>query len=455
MNPALLSLTKAPPLSVPLRFFLTAPLFGLVAAITLFFLAWQGVNPLAQRWSPAVLLLVHALTLGYLTMVMVGALSQLMPVLIGARLENPLRVSRVMHLLLLLGVLLLLLGFALQIPWLLASATLLLGLALSQVVVVTLYALLRSSSRHATVYALIAAVLALSLTWGVIALLLYQGNWWTPLAHPYTHLHIVWGVLGWMGMLLMGIAYQVVPMFQITPEFPQRWRQALVPLLFAALLLLTLAVLLELKTLAHLAHLMLGLGFAAFALLLWRLLRQRMRRIADVTYDYWLLAMASLLLAAVVAVIGEVAALLGFAVPAALWQGWALLLLLAGVLLAAIAGMLLKIVPFLVWLHLNHRFQRAGAFQGNIPNMRQIIPYQQMRRQFTLQLAALLTLLVALLPGWSGWLPEALLFLPQWLLMVAALLWAALFLLQFVVMVTALRLYRHHLRLLPGLLPEH
>ena len=71
MNPSLtgLSLKQAPPLSVPLRFFLTAPVFLLLAAMLLWHL---GATVWASRWSAGVLALTHLLTLGYLSMVMLG-----------------------------------------------------------------------------------------------------------------------------------------------------------------------------------------------------------------------------------------------------------------------------------------------------------------------------------------------------------------------------------------------
>ncbi len=46
-----LQLSSTPPLGVPLRFFQTAPLFGIGAA-ALF--AWGGAEPIAERWSPSV-----------------------------------------------------------------------------------------------------------------------------------------------------------------------------------------------------------------------------------------------------------------------------------------------------------------------------------------------------------------------------------------------------------------
>ena len=71
MNSAQLSLDQAPPFSVPLRFFVTAPLFAIAAALVLL---WYGPAALDSRWTPAVLAITHLMTLGFVVMVMSGAL---------------------------------------------------------------------------------------------------------------------------------------------------------------------------------------------------------------------------------------------------------------------------------------------------------------------------------------------------------------------------------------------
>ena len=80
-----LSFEQAPPFSLPLRFFLTAPLFLLAAAV----LIVLAPDALASRWTPQALALTHALTLGFLAMVMLGALMQMLPVVAGSPCLRP------------------------------------------------------------------------------------------------------------------------------------------------------------------------------------------------------------------------------------------------------------------------------------------------------------------------------------------------------------------------------
>lgn len=405
MNYTALSLTQTPPLSVPLRFFLTAPLF--LAAAALLLMVVGDALP-SGRWSPTMLALTHLVTVGFLGSCMVGALQQLLPVLLGTPLRSPRLLATLLHLPLTLGAAALVAGMGFANPMLLKVGASLLLPALLLFILVVAHGLWRTRSRHATVAALGLALLGLLLLGAIALWLLRFGHWQLPLAHPYTALHIGWGVVGWIGALLIGVAYQVVPMFQITPEYPPLMRRWLIP----AIALLLGGWSLSLGWLPGLAPLpghLLALLLALFAVQTLRLQGQRRRRLADVTLDFWRLAMAALLLA-----------LLGWS--ASQWLPWPRLELLTGALFllgfatSAVSGMLYKIVPFLVWLHLNSRLQAQGSWQGGVPHMKQIIPQGRLRWQFRLHLLALALLLLTLalpgvVPAWiSGgvWLANAL-----------------------------------------------
>jgi hypothetical protein len=384
MNYTALSLSQSPPLSVPLRFFLTAPLFVITAALLMLF---AGDNLFASRWSPAMLALTHLVTLGFLGSCMLGALQQLLPVLLGTPLPAPRRTSTLLHGLWTLGSGLLVLGMGYGWHPGLQGGALLLGLALALLVPLAGLALWRTSSRHATVPAMTLALVALGAAFLMALSLLVHFNWQLPLAHPWSRYHIGWAALGWIGLLIIGVAYQVVPMFQITPAYPRWMRRALVPLLG---LLLLLWPLLPWSLADILIRLLLATGMALFAVQTLWLQQQRRRRLADVTLDFWRLAMGSLLLA-----------ILLWLIQAFYPQGRLELavgvVFLFGFATSAVNGMLYKIVPFLIWLHLNNRLQQAGQWQGKVPNMKQVIPERQARWQFRLHLAALALLLAAVL----------------------------------------------------------
>lgn len=387
---ALLSLEQTPPLAAPLRFFLTAPLFGVAAALLAM---WIGPGHMGSRWQPGVLAFTHLLTLGYLAMVMFGALFQLLPVLVGVRLRWPLPIARAIHLLLVSGTVLLVTAFLTDADEWFAFAAVVLTLALGTFILVIGHALWNACSMHDTVCAMKLAVtsLAVTLLLGLLLVLAQVGSDFAP-RDLLIDLHLAWGLLGWVGLLLVGVAYQVVPMFQITAEYAPRLRRWLP---WAVLLLLVVWSLsfLHLPRLAWLPGLGLAAAFVVFAVVTLQLQRCRLRRLPDVTVDFWYVGLLSLLGAALLWLVHQVAPQL---IRLQLFHLWWGALVLVGAGGALISGMLYKIVPFLIWLHLNNRMQEAGKWQGDIPTMRQVIAERHARRHLRLHVAATLLLLLGL-----------------------------------------------------------
>jgi hypothetical protein len=380
-----LSLDQAPPISVPFRFFLTAPLFGVAAGVLLLAL---GPEALANRWAPPTLALTHLIALGFLASVMFGAAMQVLPVLAGVPVPGALPVAGVVHLALTLGSTALAVAFLLGAPRFFITAIGLLGGGFVLFLGAVGLALLRVQVGDPTVRGLGAAWIALLVTLllGLYLAGAWSGLWVTALAALLTDLHLGWGLLGWVGLLLVAVAYRVVPLFQITPEYPAWLRRALVPALLLLLPVWSLAALADPRLFSPVL-LPLVVGFVLFAVYTLRLQSQRRRRVPDLTLQFWRVAMWGLLATAVV----WLAALL---YPD--WAGRGEYPLLLGVGMVGVVGlsvtngMLYKIVPFLAWFHLQHRqmaLMRFGLVE--IPHMKALLPDRWARWQFRLHMAAL------------------------------------------------------------------
>lgn len=393
-NTALLSLEQTPPLAVPLRFFLVAPLAGMAAALLALYL---GPEAMVSRWQPGVLAFTHLLTLGYLLMVMMGAMLQMLPVLVGVQPGRPLLLARVVHALLIGGTVLLVVAFLQMVKIWFAISGILLALALGLFIVVIGKALWQARSMHDTVTAMRLALLALGITLllGLWLVLWYLNSHWGR-EQILINLHLGWGLLGWVGLLILGVAYQVVPMFQITREYHPKVRYWQPRLIFLFLVVWSLLFAME-NRLAWLAALGIALTYVVFALLTLRLQHRRLRRLPDVTVDFWKLGLLCLLLAAGLWLQQQLWPNLLPGTRVELWWG---ILLIPGTGVTLISGMLYKIVPFLVWLHMNNRLQEAGLWQGKLPTMRQIIIEQRARRHLYLHGLAMLLLLGAVLFPW-------------------------------------------------------
>ena len=386
MNSAGLSLEQAPPFSVPLRFFLTAPWFLVMAALLLL---WQGPEIFANRWLPAMLALTHLLTLGFMAQVMLGALLQILPVVVGVVVPRPRLTGTLIHVPLTLGALALSIAFLGGIPLAFQVALWLLGLGFGLALTAIHLALWRAPVTSGTVIALRCALGALLVTVGLGLLLsgFFGWGWRLPVV-AMTHLHVAWGLVGWTVLLVAGVAYQVVPMFQITPPYPRWFNRGFAPLMAALLAAWSAFVLGGWETAGTLASAALAIGLAIFAVATLYLLTQRRRKIGDPTLGYWRISMASLLAGAMLWLSTRVIPALAQAPQVELLLG---ILSIFGFAVAVINGMLYKIVPFLAWFHLQAQlFQRA-----KVPNMKQLLPDVVVRRQWWAYLAALLFLVAA------------------------------------------------------------
>ncbi|HCE10538.1 MAG TPA: hypothetical protein DIT28_03390 [Oxalobacteraceae bacterium] len=386
----ILSFDQTPPFSVPLRFFLTAPLFSMLAAALLF---WQGPEAFTSRWSPFMLALTHLMTLGFLASAMIGALIQILPVVAGISLPRPRLTAGVVHTFLSAGTALLAAAFWLSRAVLFRLALVCLVLAFGWLLVAAAIGLRQAPApgATATVAAIRLALAALLIT-VLLGTTLGSAFAW-PLALPLillANLHVAWGLLGWLALLVIGVAFQVVPMFLVTPLYPRHVTRWLAALLFLLLVLWSLTEVILQGHPRWPAMLVSALIVASLTLfgattlyLLWR----RKRPKADATTLFWRTSMASLLACAVLWTVSSAL------VPAShsLTLG---ILLIVGFGYSAINGMLYKIVPFLAWYHAQNE---VAIGCRTVPSVKKILPDSVAVKQFWCHLAALLLLVAATL----------------------------------------------------------
>jgi len=373
-----LSFEQAPPFSLPLQFFLSAPLFLLAAAL----LVVLDPASLASRWTPQALALTHALTLGFLAMAMLGALMQMLPVVAGSPLPRLRAVAWLTQRPLALGTLALMTGFLSTESIAFGIAIVLLAIGFAVFLAAAAVSLVRATS-NVTVWGMRLAVLSLGLTFilGLTLALMRAGVWIPPARAAALAAHLAFGLLGWVLLLVVGVPFQVVPMFQITPPYPPLLGRWLTPGLFVLLLIHAVA-----PGLPPRAGVLVEAGFAAgillFAVATLGLQTRRRRKLPDVTLDFWRLGMASLIASVTVWTVAQ------FSPAWADSDVYPLLLavlFIGGFAVSVVNGMLYKIVPFLAWFHLQAQLQ---ARAGSIPTMKDMIAEGRTRWQFRFHLVA-------------------------------------------------------------------
>lgn len=379
MRGAGLSFEQAPPVSIPLRFFIAAPFFGMLAALVLIV---DGERLFMSRWSAPALTLTHLMTVGFMLQIMVGALFQVLPVAGGSGVRGQGALALALQPLLVGGACALAAAFMFDwsIGYSLSAAAFATGIG---VFVITIFiSLWRSEAQGATLTGLRIALVALAVTvalGGLMALAragLLDVGW---LAH--VGLHVAWGLAGWALILIAAVAWLVVPMFLQTNPYPQRFARGF-GVVIGAILLAATAGLIDVV----LATLLLAAAAAVFAAVTLELLRRRQRAANNAIGRFWLLGMLCLV---VVGALSMFEVLAPGHVELALLAG---VLILGGVAMSLLIGMLYKIVPFILWLKLRNHYRK-------VPSMNQFIGEFAQARHFWLHLAMLVVLVPA--PWWS------------------------------------------------------
>jgi hypothetical protein len=322
----------------------------------------------------------------------------LIPVATGGNVWQPRWVASLVHPATAIAALCLVAGFALSQPLLFQIAVPLFVVGLGGFIVVVVLSLLGTPAQGMTIQVLRLALAGLAVTLILGAARASALGWqadfqagWPLLA--ISNVHAAWGLGAWALMLVVGVSYLLVPMLQLTPSYPV-WLTRLVPFgIFLAIMLWSLQLLPDSEPLqAWLSAAMLGamLLAALYAGATLSLQARRRRRLTDVTLLFWRGAMLTLLGLVASWVAMEIFPDLGEHPRAPVWLG---VLALPGVFVSIISGMLYKIVPFLNWLHL----QRLGGLKVAPPNIKQMLPERNMRRQQTLHFSSLALLLGAVL----------------------------------------------------------
>ncbi|MES0489812.1 MAG: hypothetical protein ABUK01_07480 [Leptospirales bacterium] len=393
-----LSMHQAPPFRAVYRFFLTAPVFIATAGI---YLAFGNNSVFDTHISSQLAGFVHLVTLGFLTMVMLGALMQMMPVMVGAIIPRPILFSSLVYYPFTIGLLLLVAGFitnayGVELLWLLLTSFVLLFFSIGLYVITILSRLLGFKVKSPVLTNLKLVVLSLGAAASVGLILVYgkiTGNFFA-FEPGMLSLHLYWALAGWVFSLINVVSFQIVPMFYVTPEYPLYMKKYSVPLIFTTGILFTFSWVIPetyvtlYKTLVGVVWAVVALYFSTFTLIR---LSKRKRKLPDYTLLFWKLSMTMLALVSLFWIIDTIHPLIArekfFLISG--------ILFLVGFAVSLVNAMMYKIIPFLSWFH------PAGKGAMDTPNMKEMLPDKKIKIQFMVFFAALVFLLLSIFyPAW-------------------------------------------------------
>ncbi len=382
LRPLRLSLGNAPPFDVPARYIALGGSALITACVLIAVWADQLVAP--DGWAtPEALGITHLLALGFVTAVMAGVLYQMLPVIFGARPAPP-RGARLTWWCFLVSIV----GFSITLITGRDDLAPIGGIALAATIVgITGHAgmVMRRATRWNVVAAYVVIALAcldaVAVMGALLAISLRAGMLQDPLALLAPKILLAVG--GWLGLVLVGVSYQVVPLFNVSKARP-RWAVPVFCLLVWGSMLDVVALALDLPTPVPVAMLTPYVaGAALYAADVIRMVRARGPRAAAVGLTpIGEIAAATVFLVAAVAGLPAVAGVQPWpqiAVTSAL-LGWAPL---------AISANGVRIFPFLAWI-------RAGV-PGAAPLAADRIPVAAGVGQLALLVAGWLLLEVGIL----------------------------------------------------------
>lgn len=374
-----LSVDQAPPISAPVRFFLTAPLFAILAGILILF---SDSSTLSSRFSTDTIIITHAITIGFLSFVMFGALVQMLPVLAGVKVSKVALVSKISYIFMLLGTLFMIFGLLLNISKLILSASLFLGIGFLTLIIPMLIAFKNvvniTPSIRAMITSLVFALLIVLM--GMHLLASYGIAKFSDSHLLFANIHSVWAVFGFAGILIIGVAFHVLPMFYVAPRFKQFCKKRVVVLITSGLVL-WLLLNLFFDSYAIIAKIWIALFFWAFSTTVYLKLNARRRKVSDVTVWYWRSAAIFMTLGTFAWTINDFLDEKYIVIVSILIGG--------GFIFSIMSGMLYKIVPFLVWFHLN-----AKGYMS-IPTMNDMINKKLATTQYILFLISIIGFIIS------------------------------------------------------------
>ena len=304
-------------------------------------------------FQPKILALVHITTLGWITMIIFGAMFQLVPVVLEVKLFSEI-LGEIQFWIFLTGVIGLVTGFwQFDIGNHLMYSAILLVLAMLLFIFNIGVSMLKVKKWNITGVYLIAALFYLLST--AAAGLLMAIN----LGHPfiqgnhlqYLKLHADVAMIGWVFMVIMGVSYKLIPMFTLSHGYSQRSAVLAFILINAGLLGITTVMhYTQQNWIYYFFILLIVLGSLLYLYQIVLIFGKRLRKKFDTGMKHSAVSFSILLL---VIILGGVLSFVKFGNPMFelrldLVYGYSILI---GFFSMLTVGQMYKILPFLVWYH--------------------------------------------------------------------------------------------------------
>jgi hypothetical protein len=344
-----LKTTNAPHSSVVIPHFVFGGICFLLLALLI---VLANTSLLGAYFNTKIIAITHMAVLGWATMIIFGALYQLIPVVFETSLYSE-KLAKVTFWITALSVLFLTYSFwdgAFSTMLMYASSLMFLSLFLFIMNIVLSY--MKSKNRNISSKFIIASVFWLAITEfvGTLTAFNFKFNFLNEVHLHYLKIHASLGMIGWFLLLIIGVGSTLIPMFLISHQLKKEKLTASFYLINSGLLGLVLNwFLLSNDIFTVVCWLIIVLGIFSFVSFIYDSYKKRIRKKLDIGMKYTMLAIASILLPIIVSVVLLVAFNIEYELllRVTTFYGFSVIF---GFITTIILGQTYKTLPFIVWL---------------------------------------------------------------------------------------------------------
>lgn len=356
----------APPFKLIAPFFILGGLFYLISAIFVFSFSTQELSFL----NPKVLGFAHLFLLGFIMMIIFGAMAQLVPVVLEVG-HFGVELFYAIWPLLLIGTVLMIFGF-LYSPALLPYGGVIV-LTSMMIFVMEIFMTIFKVKKLTLVMSSVLisnTFLFFGIVFGLLMALSYAGTISVDIS-ALLHGHVYLVVGGYISITIMGLSIVLVPMFALSHGFSMMPLRVSITMMSIGVIFVVLGALFELHFLEYLGYIFSIISLGFYFYIIYIIYTTRPRKENDVYVISLMFSYISMIVAILIGI-------LYFITNKEEWLIASAWILFYGFFGFLITGHIYKIIPFLVW------FERFSPLVGKqkVPMLADMVPYRSSQAQF-------------------------------------------------------------------------
>lgn len=371
----------APPFKLIAPFFIIGSFFYLIASFFIFSFSVESLSSLDTK----VLGFVHLFLLGFIMMIIFGAMAQLVPVVLEVG-HFGVELFYAIWPLLLTGTILMVFGFLFS-PALLPYGGVVVLISMMIFVMEIFMTIFKVEKLTLVMNSVLISntFLFFGIIFGLLMALAYAGTIDLNIA-AFLKGHVYLVIGGYISITIMGLSIVLVPMFTLSHGFSTKPLEIAIYMMSAGVVLVTLASLMDMSVIEYIGYALSALSMLIYFYLIYIIYSTRPRKENDIYAISLMFSYISMLTAIVLA-------LLYFVLEKErllLASGW---LLFYGFFAFLITGHIYKIIPFLVW------FEKFSPLVGKqkVPMLADMVPFKSSQAQFIFSALGVVIVTIAIL----------------------------------------------------------